>query len=418
MITHILEVSLFGEFEMLVDGQPVHLSATQQWVVAALVLRSSLMEELHQEPLVAWQCKATDNTTTLRDALSVIRVSVGQDGQAYFPHARRDSPVRRFVPAPDGHEAASIDVLQFDTLIPDGGALRGPVWSDAKISALANADRGLLMHCTRRPATMSLLLWRALLWQRWRRRLLHQAARYGVAALDPTWRTFERELQSGAEGSKPTEAEIEFRKGLDGALESEGRPIEPWTPRQWAVAGEVQPYRGRKPLRAQDEHADGAVVAAWEEGADWPALGGSYAADRATAQWSLAASGHEGFPFCGRLAYDWHRGVWCGGYLNFPSKDVGGSKALHFWVRGDAGDERIRVGLKGSDRSPNAEAVFALASIGVYTRAGRITRHWQEVCVPLDQFVVADLTSLWSIVFSVMDMGGRGLVAVGPISFR
>lgn len=160
------------------------------------------------------------------------------------------------------------------------------------------------------------------------------------------------------------------------------------------------------------------VIHDWDQDAAGFQVGPSYSQDRPTAGWALCASGSERFSRCAEVTYHWFGGTWCGVYINFSERDVSQTREMSVWVRGAVGGENIGMGLKGKNLSDSADAIPAPYPIGSYTRAGSITDAWQEAIVPLEHFPVLEATSLWSIVFLVVERGASGSFWLGPISFQ
>jgi len=85
------------------------------------------------------------------------------------------------------------------------------------------------------------------------------------------------------------------------------------------------------------------------------------------------------------------KGGWCGFYSRLKIQEsffnASHFKTLHFWVKGEKGDENFRVGIADHHWDDVGDSVKS-EDVGTYLAAGKITTEWQRASLPLDSFFV------------------------------
>lgn len=119
------------------------------------------------------------------------------------------------------------------------------------------------------------------------------------------------------------------------------------------------------------------------------------------------------------------KGGWCGFYTLLKDQDrffdASQFKTLHFWVKGEKGDENFKVGVADRHWDGIGDSVKS-DPIGTYLPSGKITTEWQRASIPLDQFFV-DLSEVASIAICFetelfSDGAGTGTVYVDEMVFE
>ena len=99
--------------------------------------------------------------------------------------------------------------------------------------------------------------------------------------------------------------------------------------------------------------------------------------------------------------------------------DASQYKYVTFWVKGDKGDEKFKIGVADKMYETMDDSVKS-QEIGTYLPAGKITTDWQMAAVPVDEFFVDwKLVSSVSICFEhdTFDNGaGAGVVYVDELA--
>ena len=85
------------------------------------------------------------------------------------------------------------------------------------------------------------------------------------------------------------------------------------------------------------------------------------------------------------------KGGWCGFYTRLKIQDAyfnaSRFKTLHFWVKGEKGDENFRAGIADHHWDDIGDSVKS-EDIGKYLPAGKITTEWQQASIPLEDFFI------------------------------
>ena len=93
------------------------------------------------------------------------------------------------------------------------------------------------------------------------------------------------------------------------------------------------------------------------------------------------------------------KGGWCGFYTRLKATDkyfdASHFKTLHFWVKGEKGDENFRVGIADHHWDEVGDSVKS-EDVGKYLPAGKITTEWQQASIPLETYFI-DFSELASI---------------------
>ena len=93
------------------------------------------------------------------------------------------------------------------------------------------------------------------------------------------------------------------------------------------------------------------------------------------------------------------KGGWCGFYTRLKTDEAyfnaSRFKTLHFWVKGEKGDENFKVGIADHHWDDVGDSVKS-EDIGKYLSAGGVTTEWQRASIPLDTFFI-DFTELAAI---------------------
>lgn len=85
------------------------------------------------------------------------------------------------------------------------------------------------------------------------------------------------------------------------------------------------------------------------------------------------------------------KGGWCGFYTRLKIQEslfnASSYKTLHFWVKGEKGDENFRVGIADRHWDELGDSVKS-EDIGKYLPSGKMTTEWQRASVPLETFFI------------------------------
>lgn len=85
------------------------------------------------------------------------------------------------------------------------------------------------------------------------------------------------------------------------------------------------------------------------------------------------------------------KGGWCGFYTRLKAQETyfnaSPYKTIHFWVRGEKGDENFRVGIADRHWDDIGDSVKS-EDIGKYLPAGKVTTEWQRASIPLEEFFI------------------------------
>ena len=104
----------------------------------------------------------------------------------------------------------------------------------------------------------------------------------------------------------------------------------------------------------------------------------------------------------------------CGAYVILLA-NLSGYSTMTFWVKGAKGGEAFELGLNDTISNKREDAVIA-GSIYRYLPKGPTTE-WQKVAVPLGDFFGADLSRVYSLVFSFNEEG-EGAFWVDRLAFH
>jgi len=102
--------------------------------------------------------------------------------------------------------------------------------------------------------------------------------------------------------------------------------------------------------------------------------------------------------------------------------DISQYKYLTFWVKGEKGDEKFKIGAADKTQAETDDSVKSPQEVGTYLPKGKITTEWQQAVVPVEEWFV-DWHLMHSISFcfegDIFDNGiGSGIVYIDEVEMR
>jgi len=101
-------------------------------------------------------------------------------------------------------------------------------------------------------------------------------------------------------------------------------------------------------------------------------------------------------------------GGFCGLTVNLNGYDASTRKTLTFWLKGDAGGERLKLGVKDQVTPAGQEPKVLLTALS----------SWEQVSVPLEKFAGADLSILDNFSINFEFNLGSGVIYVDEFVFE